>query len=561
MVSEGKRLHILSILAAAIVLGLPTLLYGPLVDGHDTYEHLNFTRHFGEQFWGGEAYPRWLIGMNHGLGSPTYFVFPPLPAYVYALLQFAAKIPHFNAFNVATFLPLLCSGLCAFLWLGTMANKQIATLGAVSYMLMPYHLVIDFYRRCAIPECWAFVWMPLVLYFTVRVTNRKPRAFAGLAIAFALMIYSHLVTLAIFFPIPLAVAYLQSPAGRKAISVIRVFLALGLGVGVSAVYLFSALVNAKYIPASRLVSRKFYQIPNQILDFGKGLFISTTGDAWVHFLQTVSWAVLSTGVFTAVCAFVALKTTSRDEKKIVVFWIAVCCFATLMMTKLSSPIWIHFHKLREAVQFPWRFNALLCLGSTGLFALCLSNMPRNWSRTVFALLALIGVSWWFAYVHVWPEYRVAVPPAPPNEQHLISEHDGWLLSWLADGTNQRSSLIASQGPQARFKEGDGTVQVITWKARHIDLSTDSDTGGWIMINQFYYPTWNAQAIGKTSPLDVRVSLPEGLLEIKVPPGKQEIKVEIPRSRAELWGMWLSALCTLICIFLCLNFTHPPIAQV
>jgi hypothetical protein len=55
---------------AAVVLAAPMLGYGPMPQGHDTDEHLNFARYFGEQFWGGEWYPRWLIGMNHGLGSP-----------------------------------------------------------------------------------------------------------------------------------------------------------------------------------------------------------------------------------------------------------------------------------------------------------------------------------------------------------------------------------------------------------------------------------------------------------------------------------------------------------
>src|SRR5690349_15300276 len=92
--------------AAAVVLAFPMLVYGPMSQGHDTDEHLNFTRYFGEQFWGGEWYPRWLMGMNHGLGSPTFFVYPPLPSYVCALLEPVAKVGHFNAFNMGEFLAL-----------------------------------------------------------------------------------------------------------------------------------------------------------------------------------------------------------------------------------------------------------------------------------------------------------------------------------------------------------------------------------------------------------------------------------------------------------------------
>lgn len=549
---SGVKLRpLLFILAVSLVLGLPMLLYGPLVDGHDYYEHLNFTRHFSEQFWSGDLYPRWLVDMNHGLGSPSYFVFPPLPAYVATLLQPLARLLHFNAFNVATFLPLLGSGICAFLWLQAMVGEKVAAACAAVYMLMPYHLAIDFYRRCAIPECWAFMWMPLVLYLTNRVIAGKRRAVAGLAIAVALMIFSHLVTLAMFFPIPLAVAILQSRRGQRLRSVIRVGAAMALGAGVSAAYLLSALAHAKYIPASRLVSRIFYQVPNQILSFGKGLFVRSS-DGWFQFLQTVSWTTVSMVLLATICGAVAFKVGPQDLRRIVGFWMAVCYVAVLLMSRLSSPLWTGFPRLQEAVQFPWRLNAMLCLGSLALLAICLSNLPRNWGLArSFAVYGtgLIVVFWLFAYGNILWRYRVDVEPGPPNERHLISDNDGWLVAWLPPGTNQRSSLIASQGPKARFKDGDGVAQVRVWKPRQIELETNTSTGGWVMVNQFYYPAWKAELIGSTAPVDVRTAMPEGLLEIHVPAGVQEVQAEIPVSRTEHIGRWLSVLCILICVVL------------
>lgn len=71
--------YILLVVACAVVLGFPLLRYGPLTDGHDTHEHLNFIKNFSAQFWHGDLYPRWLMDMNKGLGSPSFFVFPPVP--------------------------------------------------------------------------------------------------------------------------------------------------------------------------------------------------------------------------------------------------------------------------------------------------------------------------------------------------------------------------------------------------------------------------------------------------------------------------------------------------
>ena len=147
--------------AAAVVLALPMLIYGPMLHGYDTREHLSYSRHFSGQFWAGEWYPRWLIGIHHGLGSPSLFVYPPLPTYVDALLEPVARLFHYYAFRMGEYLALFVSGICAFLWLSTMAKKRIALVGAVLYMLLPYHLALDYYRKSALAECWALAWVPL----------------------------------------------------------------------------------------------------------------------------------------------------------------------------------------------------------------------------------------------------------------------------------------------------------------------------------------------------------------------------------------------------------------
>jgi len=93
----------------------------------------------------------------------------------------------------------------------------------------------------------------------------------------------------------------------------------------------------------------------------------------------------------------------------------------------------------------------------------------------------------------------------------------------------------------RFKEGTGSTQVLSWRPRHIEFGTNSPTGGWVMINQFYYPTWKAELTGQAQPAMVRSAMPEGLLEVLAPPGRQDIRVQIPVGFMEYLGRWLSVL--------------------
>jgi len=79
------------------------------------------------------------------------------------------------------------------------------------------------------------------------------------------------------------------------------------------------------------------------------------------------------------------------------------------------------------------------------------------------------------------------------------------------------------------------------------FETNSAAGGWVMINQFYYPTWQAESINDHRPLLVRPAMPEGLLEVQVQPGTEKVQVDLPASSSERLGRWLSLIGLLICL--------------
>ncbi|MFM5280568.1 hypothetical protein ACK30K_10770 [Aeromonas caviae] len=114
---EGIRVALALLLACALLM-LPLWWQGGS-QGHDLFHHLLSGHYFARQLWQGELYPRWLMAMNGGFGSPTFFFYPPLPYYVSAL--FAGPGAHsqqaiYPLLGSAT-LALLLSGVFAYLWL------------------------------------------------------------------------------------------------------------------------------------------------------------------------------------------------------------------------------------------------------------------------------------------------------------------------------------------------------------------------------------------------------------------------------------------------------------
>ena len=465
---------------AAIVFALPMLIHGPMLRGDDTYEHLNYAHHFSQQFWAGEWYPRWLIGMCHGLGCPTLFVYPPLPSYVYTILQPVGRKCHFDAFTLGEFLALFGSGISSFLWLNTMASQRVALAGALLYMLMPYHLAIDFYRRTALSEGWALVWIPLVFYFSAQSVKRRPLLFVGLAVAYALLILSHLVSVFIISPILLVAAVAFAPQGCKVESGLYTAAGMLLGIGLSCFYFLSALANAKYFPVSRLPLWAYVEW--HLLTAGKLLDPGTDG-----FIRLMTLSVVDMVAVCILCGVSVLAKGSARSKKGVLFWLLICVIPVILMHGRSARIWHVCPPLFAAIQYPWRLNIVLCIAALPMLAFFFSEIPNSRPlvrASLLIFLFVLLVPWLVSYVKIWGRYRVETA----RKMTSVDDDDGWFLAWTAPGTNDASALQASSGAQLTFLEGAGTANVLLWKPRHIEFVTDSSTCGQVMINQFLLST-------------------------------------------------------------------------
>jgi len=535
--ADGPYWPVGVIALAALFLALPMLIYGPMPAGHDAFEQLNFTRHFAEQFWHGDLSPHWLLNMNHGLGSPTFFVYPPLAAYAYSLLAPAGEALHFSAFNLAAFLALFGSGVAAFLWIRTMASKRVSLAVAVLYMLMPYHLAADFYRRTALPEIWAFVWMPLVLYFATQVANEK-RAVAGLATAYGLLLLSHPGAALILAVIPLLPALILAAPGRRLRSALLVGGGILLGIGLASFYFLPALYHSRYFPVSELR----LPLSDNLVPLGRSLL---QGNGFIRVLSLTAAGMLA---FTAICALAAFSNAGLVQRKQMVLWLSLCVLSALLMSRFSAPFWKRLPWLLDAVQFPWRLNLLLCIAALPLAAVFLSQISRPlgfWRTSSLAFTVLLVATWLFLYGNAVKDYS----DTTPFTHDPVNEADGWFAAWKAPGTDSVPALQASMEPRARFVSGQGAAQVLLWKPRLVEVETASSFGGFVMVNQFYYPEWKAQVIGEARPLAIEAALPQGLLAVQVPPGDEKVVIEIPVSRAEHVGRWLSSLSLLVCVAL------------
>ncbi len=243
---QEAAIHLALLVALGLLLCAPVLIHGAPDLSHDGVYHAVWAKQFATQFWQGDFYPRWFSNINGGFGGPSGFFYPPINNYVASLFWpfMAARDPEgWLAAGYAMVLAEILSGIAAYLWLRSLTKPRAALLGAVAYVIAPYHLAIDLYQRCASAEFWIFVWLPLVLLSAEGLLRRSRWAVPGAALSYALAVLSHPTVALCFAPIAVAYVFCFSESKERLRSSGKFVALLLLGVSLDAVYLLPAMLD------------------------------------------------------------------------------------------------------------------------------------------------------------------------------------------------------------------------------------------------------------------------------------------------------------------------------
>ncbi|MDT7602207.1 MAG: hypothetical protein QOF61_204 [Acidobacteriota bacterium] len=556
----------LVVACAGLLLSFPAWLYGLPAVGDSVYHASWYTR-FAGQFWAGNPYPRWLLGMNAGLGSPTFFFYAPVPFHIASLLQPLLPTDTNGLRHLGIFcaLALTASGLTAYLWLRKISGAWAAALGAGLYVLAPYHVVVDLYNREAYTELWAFVWAPLVLRFTATITQRPRRAsFAGLSISYALLASSHLPATLIFSPLPIFYAYSTAERGERKRATVWTLAAMTLGAGLAAVYLLPALFNQDRVTFADMHAFNYFE---RWVTFTRANVRDLYGQAL--------WGALTSLCLISCAVFAAYERASKRARREIVFWVMAAAASVLMMTFASDPVW-RILKVVQKVQFPWRFGFNLCLAVAGIVAVGadalqrahaasrLSRAKANLRLYVFAALivaAWIGIatdSMRRDYEHASVAQGVPISQseqrlwrlgrdAPEYKPARAASNSDEAVETIARKLCHDAEVVTAEGCVA-FTEGDGAATFEHWRPREIDLRVETQGGARLTVAQFYYEGWAARLDG--APHALEVAQTEGLLSVAVPAGAHTLTLRLLPGAAETAGRITSAVSLVVLLLWC-----------
>jgi len=537
--------------------------------------HLVWGRYFAEQLWSGDLYPRWLMDMNSGLGSPTFYFYGPVAFYVSSL--FHAFVPATDlgwpAIGLSACASLAVSGFAAFIWLRDIAGRNGALAGALTYMILPYHLEVDILDRFAFGECWGLAWLPLVLAGAHRCTLGDKRAVPLLAFAYALLVMSHLPSTLLFSGVPVLYAVFVAPKGQMKRGVMLVVSGMFAGGMLGAIYLLPAMTTQHYASVGAQVSGYFsyaqhflftnapFDLPGKTQAF---IDYALAFRSAVNRAARVTLGILLGGYLVTLLIVRAERSgklrpatgpRSVDPLRFASFWLAIAVAATFMMSPSSIAIWRALPMLQQ-VQFPWRINVVLvCAAAAVVASACAlliehaaelrKNDRQRTSAIVLAIALGVGVvallgSQLLSAARTLAELHAVGRNTPA--QILVIDYEGNRPSSLRREffTQEVIQRLGASLPRVSVAQGTGTVEVVGWHPRKIVLDVDAQTDMQLVLKQLYYPGWTARSRTDDVVLSVAPADPIALVGLQVPPGKREIVVSLDASKPERAGEAVSA---------------------
>ncbi len=518
----------------SVICTMPAYLFG--YAGHDCHIHGLWAKHFSALLADGHIYPRFAHEMNAGFGSFAFFFYPPISMYASSLFAWAGEYYKFFFLPVAMSanLSLFISGLTCFWWLRDKASTTgNAVICGMFYMSLPGHLMVDFYTVGVLGQLWAYAWFPLILLGTEKIASGQRHGTALMAVGYALLAMTNIPAAIIF--VPFAAIYgivLCNPREYT-----RLISGWFLAAGLSAIYILPVLMNMDMASVGLHWTERFNPANNFVeikLTFAEG-----NGYRVAVMLSLVTMAML-------LLYFIPFMPSGKRRTLVVLFPV----FSFFMCFSVSGFLW-EILPVLEKVQFPWRFLLV-----PAVFVVLAAVYAANHNRlAVITAVIILMVAINFSIG------TVENPDAAGDEGALIMD-EAYKNNIEAFSTYLPSENVAKKfvaffaefyreiigHPRVR-SGGGGTAEITRWESRDIELAVSAGAGEEIIIRQFYSPYWKAWLEGKE--LEVTREGEYEILKVRMPNkvSGAALKLEMVRSPAEKLGLIISALSSLIMIYM------------
>ena len=483
-------LSIVLLFIAAFVVLIPILHPGMLVTDDGNWMVIRLSA-FYQSLREGQFPVRFLGRLNQSYGYPvSNFLYPGF-LYIGSILH-AIGLSFQTSVEMIIIGSVIIGTVGMFLWLHTSFSKVASTIGALSYLLMPYFL-FDIFRRGSVGEVLVLGLMPLTMY-AIASKNRWM-----LAPLIAILAISHNTLAALFVPVLLVYLVI-----KKYWVLVPQYV---LGVGMSSFFWFPAFFERMYVTFDTTV-------------------ISNPG---AYFATSNSLIIVSVPFFIA-ALFLAFKKPMTRTKETLLF-LLLTGISVYFSTRGSAFFW-RIADFVKFIQFPFRWLSYLVISGPWLVAAAYDKAKRGRNIAAVLSITLLALVWGVQYSAsesvVHPEGYFT------TNESTTTTHDEYMPRWSSKRMSNRATK------KVEFFMGNGTLEEKKISTQTIDVVIHATEKSIMQINTIYYPGWGAMLN------DARVKItydnPYGFMRLSVPEGKSHLFMEFRETPARFFADLLSVIC-------------------
>lgn len=532
----------------ALLAMAPELTIGMTVT--DNYRfNLLWPEQFGDLFRAGHHYPRWLPHAWKGLGTPAFYFYPPIFFWLTSLVDVATAgaLPSERFVPIGTLIILIVSGLAMRAWLKVHVDERRALIGALAYMVAPYHLY-DIYCRGALAEATAYASVPVVMLALAKLSEGRARYVPLLSFGYAALLLTHLPSalLVTVLLIPAYVAWAARTTRHPMRFMIRSLIGGLIGIGLAAIYLIPALTLLSFVNPGSL-TRAFYRPETWFFwNFPSG----PMGARMLFIIPLSAGAAVLAGA-------TLLQARTWKEDRWQLLWAGLTIVVVVIVAGLFPPFW----KLPglAMVQFPSR--ALLIVEFATITMLAMTRWPL---RTPAILLGAMLIA--FAYVALGLMARHTVGRTITEQALTLSQIRTSYLDapeYLPAGVKVKEGagpndveVDLARVPLARASDARAKIAVSVAEDGGMTVGVDSPAPTRIVVRRYYFPHWRlTDAKGRQVPVgpDPR----ERVVTFHAPAGKSIFRLELGTAPNEILGRIISLIAlALLAIAVIVNRRKP-----
>ncbi|MBY6196606.1 hypothetical protein [Vibrio hangzhouensis] len=522
----------------------------PLVHGiglaNDTLLHLVWLKDFVVSVENGYFIPRWLPESFNGLGSSTFYFYPPLPYYLGTVVTLFFDFEITRLLSVVTMLLIIFSGLSFYSLIRDKLSNNLAILFSLVYMFSPYHFIVDVGVRCALSELSSFIWYPIIFRSIIDIPTNK-FSLITLSLALSGLFISHTISFLLFLPFWVSfLVFVSINSSRRSEFLFAGVFSIVICMLTTAFYWLPMVYYLDEIHASfwynldELIAHSFVGNTDKY-DYGMQKNIAPIIDmVWLYLLS-----------FLVFYFFVVYGTSKSGYGYFLFFLSAIGLF---LVTTLSSFLWDFFY-FAKRVQFSWRIFSVVEFLIIFSFAMHYKEVgvylrrSRVFQYLLYFLLMIVV----FYYIKLFSTYMVTVPQLKEAKalqiKALESSYGAEEYVPKYSDNKFREELESLSVDPVSFDESKVALKNLNvdhnlWKLEMEVLSPSE-----VVIKQFYFPTWKAINARTKESITVYPSTNEGLVTFEVGHDDSYLYIYIDVTPIEKYGIIISLVGLFLLFFL------------